>query len=298
MRAVRLHQATGPDGLELDTIAVPRPRAGEALVRVHAAAITRDELAWPTDRLPAIPSYELSGVVAVVGDDVDAVSVGEAVYALTGFERDGAAAEYVAVPAARLAPKPTGVDHLESAAITLAGLTAWQGLIDHGGLRAGQRVLITGAGGDVGRLAVQLARINGAHVIGTCSGPAARLVSELGAHEVLDGSALGPGGTTPVDLVLDTAGGAALERAVALLRRGGRLVCVAEEPAGLTAGVDARYFVVEPDRSRLVELARLVDAGSLRVDIDAVFLLSDARAAFARSTARGRRGKVVIRVVE
>lgn len=299
MRAVRLHEPTGPDGLELDTIEVPRPLADEALVRVHAAAITRDELEWPADRLPAIPSYELSGVVVAAGPEAaGSVSVGDSVFSLTGFERDGAAAEFVAVPAARLAPKPTGVDHVVSAAAPLAGLTALQGLLDHGGLDAGHRVLVTGAGGDVGRVAVQLARLHGAYVIGVCSPAAADRVRELGAHEIRAPATFGPSDTEPVDLVLDTVGGDVLERGTTLLRRGGRVVCVAEEPGVLAARVDARYFVVTPDRSQLVELARLVEEGSLSLDLDAVFPLADARAAFAHSMTRGRRGKVVIRVLE
>ena len=297
MQAVRLHRPTGPDGLELDTIEVPQPRAGEALVRVDAAAITRDELDWPTDRLPAIPSYELSGVVAAIGEDVEDVSVGELVYSLTGFERDGAAAEYVAVPADRLAPKPASVDHVVSAAVTLAGLTAWQGLFDHGGLQVGERVLITGAGGDVGRLATQLARRHGAYVIGLASRNAADHVRRLGAHEVLVGTTSRARESKPVDLALDTVGGEALTLAGTLVRNGGRVISVAEDPARV-AGQDARHFVVEPDRARLLELARLVDAGALRAAVEAVYPLAEARAAFVRSMARARRGKVVIRVVE
>src|SRR5206468_3284737 len=136
-------------------------------VRVHAAAITRDELEWPADRLPATPSYEMSGVVAAVGDGVEAPVPGEEVYALTPFDRDGAAAEYVAVPAELLASKPRSIGHPEAAALPMGGLSAWQGLFAHGGLDAGQRVLIHGAAGGVGHLAAQLARWRGAHVIGT-----------------------------------------------------------------------------------------------------------------------------------
>jgi NADPH:quinone reductase-like Zn-dependent oxidoreductase len=169
MRAIRLHAPRGPEGLVFEEIETPSVQAGEALVKVHAAAITRDELEWPVDRLPAIPSYELCGVVAAVAHDVDAVSIGEPVYALTGFDRDGVAAEYAAVPANVLAPKPSALDHVESAVIPLAALSAWQGLFDHGGLKEGQRVLIHGAAGGVGHFATQLARRRGAYVIGTSS---------------------------------------------------------------------------------------------------------------------------------
>jgi NADPH:quinone reductase-like Zn-dependent oxidoreductase len=156
------------DGIRLEEVPRPAAAEGEVLVRVHAAAITRDELEWPADRLPAIPSYELSGVT----ED------GEAVIALTPFDRDGCAAEWVAVPRALLAPKPAALDHVTAAALPMPGLTAWQGLFGHGALLRGERVLVRGASGGVGHIAVQLARWAGA--------------------EVVDGG--------PADLVFDTAG--------------------------------------------------------------------------------------------
>ncbi|HJW61678.1 MAG TPA: NADP-dependent oxidoreductase, partial [Actinomycetota bacterium] len=208
MRAVRLHRRGGPEALALEQIATPSPRVGEALVRVHAAAITRDELEWPVDRLPAIPSYELSGVVAALGQGVEGVAIGEPVYALIGFDRDGAAADYATVPAALLAPKPRTLGHLESAAVPLAALSAWQGLFTHGGLREGQRVLIHGAAGGVGQFATQLAHRRGAHVLGTASRPDHDLARGFGADEVLDGAVAGlAGAVEPVDLVFDTVGG-------------------------------------------------------------------------------------------
>lgn len=153
MLAVRLHD----DGLLLEELPVPEPGEGDVLVRVHAAAITRDELTWATDRLPAVPSYELSGVVEATG---------EAVFALTPFDRDGVAAEYATVPAAVLAPKPVGLPHVEAAALPMGGLSAWQALVVHGSLEAGERVCVTGASGGVGHLAVQLARALGATLVG------------------------------------------------------------------------------------------------------------------------------------
>jgi NADPH:quinone reductase-like Zn-dependent oxidoreductase len=299
MRSVRLHRPGGPEALVFEQIATPSPRAGEALVRVHAAAITRDELAWPVDRLPAIPSYELSGVVAALGQGVERVAIGEPVYALTGFDRDGAAADYTAVPAALLAPKPHTLGHLESAAVPLAALSAWQGLFDHGGLREGQRVLIHGAAGGVGQFATQLARHRGAHVLGTASRPDHDLARGFGADEVLDGAVADlAGAVEPVDLVFDTVGGERLERSPALLRDGGRLVSVAEEPPERVARapIETRYFVVEPDAGQLVELGRMLDRGEPRVAIESVFPLEEARAAFERSLATGKRGKVVLRL--
>ena len=255
MRVVRLHRR----GLVFEELEVPHPQAGEALVRVHAAAITRDELTWPLDRLPAIPSYELSGVVAEVAPDVRDVAVGDEVFALTPFDRDGVAAEYAVVPAAVLAPRPRSLTHVESAALPLAGLTAWQGLFDHGRLGESEHVRVLGENGGVGHLAVQLAR---------------------GRHVAAD---------EPCDLVFDTVGGEVLAAAV---RSAPRVVSVAEEAEGVT------YFVVEPNRAQLVELARLAEAGELKPAIDSVFPLEDAGAAFARVAERRKRGKVVLRVTD
>jgi len=259
MRAVRLHG----DGLRIDQIPVPELGAGEVLVRVCAAAITRDELTWPevTARLPAIPSYELSGVVATVADDIvdTDVGVGDEVFALTPFDRNGVAAEYAVVPAAVLAARPQRLTHVESAALPLAGLTAWQGLFDHGGLSDGERVRVLGTSGGVGHLAVQLA---GRQLVGD---------------------------TEPCDLIFDTVGGDALARAVG---SGPRVVSVAEEIDGAT------YFIVEPNRAELVELARRADIGELKPEIDSIFSLDDAAAAFTRLAERGKHGKVVLRVAD
>jgi NADPH:quinone reductase-like Zn-dependent oxidoreductase len=239
--AVRLHR----DGLNVEEIEAPSPRPGEVLVRVHAAAITRGELEWPVDRLPAIPSYELSGTLGDSGDEV---------YALTPFDRDGVAAEYALVPARMLAPKPARLSHVEAAALPMGGLTAWQALFVHGRLAQGERVRGTGASGGVGHIAVQLARHAGAEVV------------ESG----------------PVDLVFDTRGGE--------IPAGKRVVTIVEEVPGAT------YFVVEPDHEQLLELGALVDAGELRPEVDSVFPLTEARAAFERVAAPGKRGKVVLEV--
>jgi NADPH:quinone reductase-like Zn-dependent oxidoreductase len=289
MRVVRLRAAGGPEQLVLDETDKPRPGPMEALVRVHAAAITRGELGWPVDRLPAIPSYELSGVIEEVGAGVAGVAEGDEVFALTPFDRDGVAADYVAVRADLLVPRPRGLGHAESAAIPLPALTAWQGLFDHGRLGSGERVLIHGAAGSVGGLAVQLARAADAHVIGTASPADLDYVLEVGAHDVAaDGF---EDVLEPVDVVFDTVGGERLRRSRAVLRPGGRLVSVAEEPPG--GGV---YFVVEPNRDQLRSLANLVIGGELRPPSVEVFPLTSAPEAFARSLERGRRGKVVLSV--
>ncbi|HET9324040.1 MAG TPA: NADP-dependent oxidoreductase [Gaiellaceae bacterium] len=259
MRALRLR---GEGDLALERLEIPRPGAGAALVAVHAAGLTRDELTWPVDRLPATPSYELSGTV--VETDADGVAAGDEVFGLAPFDRDGVAADYAVVPVDVLAPKPRALSHVEAAALPLAGLSAWQGLFVHGRLEAGERVAILGASGGVGHLAVQLAEIRGAHVIRDLSGP--------------------------VDLLFDTAGAEALAGARGALAEVGRIVSVAEEPPHGT------YFVVEPDRLQLVELARLVEDGRLRPSVDSVYELTDAEDAFERLAQRGKRGKVVLRI--
>jgi NADPH:quinone reductase-like Zn-dependent oxidoreductase len=294
MHAIRLRSADGVSGLAVEEIGMPTPGPGEAVVRVRAAAITRDELDWPVDRLPAIPSYELSGVVDSPASGDDHFASGDGVYALTSFDHDGVAAEYAAVPAELLAAKPVSLDDVHAAAVPLAGLSAWQGLFEHGGLSDGQRVLIHGASGGVGHLATQLARWRGAYVVATVSPGKAERAREFGAHEVLDHPDF-ENGLAPVDLVFDTVGGDRLARSARVLRDGGRLVSVAEEPPA-DIGVDARYFVVEPNREQLGALADLIDGGHVRPAIDSVFPLSAAREAFERSIARGTSGKVVIRV--
>jgi NADPH:quinone reductase-like Zn-dependent oxidoreductase len=301
MKAVRLHAPGGVDNLVYEEVDTPAPLDGEALVRVHAAAITRDELNWPVDRLPAIPSYELSGTVVAIGQGVVGIEVGQAVYGLTGFERDGVAAEFAAVPANRLASKPEKLSHVESAAVPLAALSAMQGLFDHGHLEKDQRVLIHGGGGGVGAYAVQLADLHGAYVIVTASGERVEAARTLGADEVIDHMVADFSAIAPVILVFDTVGGDRLARSVSVVEPGGRLVSVAEEPPRdqcADRGVEGIFFIVGPNRSQLEELARLADRSQLRVPVDRTYSLAEARDAFERSLDRSGLGKVVLRVVD
>jgi NADPH:quinone reductase-like Zn-dependent oxidoreductase len=300
MNAIRLHTADGPAGLLYDQIETPQPKEGEVLVRVHAAAITRDELDWPVDRLPAIPSYEFSGVVAGIGSNVENIAVGDDVFALSSFKRDGAAADYIVVQKEFLARKPKTLDHIQSASIPLAALTAWQGLFEHGQLSKGQRVLIHGATGGVGHFAVQLAHQRGAYVIGTVSTPNLPAARKLGMDKIVDTT------TTPfedvvgeVDLVFDTAGGDRLERSAAVICQGGRLISVAAEPPQESAnalGITSLYFVVSPNREQLIEVTKFVDDGVLKPIVDEVFPLAKAREAFERSLLHCGVGKIVLRV--
>jgi NADPH:quinone reductase-like Zn-dependent oxidoreductase len=301
MYAIRLRALGDPERLAYERIDTPQPGRGEVLVRVYAAAITRDELEWPEGRLPATPSYEFAGVVTKTGAEVERTAIGDAVYALSSFDRDGAAAQYIVVPEALLAPKPHRLGYIESAAIPLAGLSAWQGLLDHGKLTEGQRVLIHGAAGGVGGFAVQLARARGARVIATTAMANVQAARELGADVVIDHTTTRfEDEVDPVDLVFDTTGGDKLNRSPQILRAGGRLVSIAAEPPQSTTdrNLPAVYFVVEPNREQLVELARLADNGELRPTIDQVFPLADARKAFERTINRRRHGKIVLRVAD
>ena len=296
MRAIVLRAVGGPEQLAHEQVATPAPGPREALVRVHAAALTRDELEWPVDRLPAIPCYELSGVVAALGPGVDGLAVGDEVYGMTAFDRDGVAADYAAIPAELLAPKPRALSHPEAAAVPLAALSAWQGLFDHGGLAAGERVLIHGATGGVGQFATPLAGRHGAHVTATTSTRGVERARELGADVVIDHTAGSwDAGLEPVDLVFDTAGGERLRSSPGVLREGGRLVSVAEEPPQAT-GVSSVYFVVEPNRRQLAQIAGLLAGGLAPPAVDSVFTLEDGPSAFERSMATDKRGKVVLDV--
>jgi NADPH:quinone reductase-like Zn-dependent oxidoreductase len=287
------------DGVVLEEVGKPSPSAGEAVVQVHAAALTRDELSWPLERLPAIPSYEVSGTIAEVGAGVTDFEPGDVVYGLTGFERDGVAAQFAAIPAERLAGKPRLLSHVEASSMPLAGLSAMQGLFDHGRLEAGQRVLIHGGAGGVGALAVQLAKVRGAHVIATATGPRVAVAGDIGADEVIDHATDSFTVIDPVDLVFDTVGGSRLAGSPAVVIPGGRIVSVAERPrSGLGAkeGVEPIFFIVEPDADQLAELARLADKGDIRVLVDRIFSLDHAREAFQRLQSGDAIGKVVLTV--
>jgi NADPH:quinone reductase-like Zn-dependent oxidoreductase len=306
MTALRAHSRGGPEVLTVERAPVPVPGRGEVVVAVHAAAITFDELNWEetwtrdgSDRTPIIPSHEVSGVVAAVGVGVTVPAVGDEVYGLIRFDRDGAAAEFVAVPADELAAKPATVGHPEAAALPLAGLTAWQALVDHAQVRSGERVLVLGGAGGVGALTVQLAHHLGATVTATIRSDVAELVRGFGADHIIDTRTDQIDSTGDIyDVVIDTVGGDALARAVTVLRRGGRAVTLSAPPPAAIAdesGFSTTFFIVTPDRSQLTELAELVDAGALRAAIAAAFPLTAGRDAFESGRVRnGAAGKTVL----
>jgi NADPH:quinone reductase-like Zn-dependent oxidoreductase len=302
MKAIRVHGATGISGLVYEDAPDPTLMIHDVLVKVAACGITHNELDWPQrtcrnghPRDPIIPGQEVSGVVTALGPGIAGISVGDEVFGLTDGYRDAAAAEYVAAEARNLAPKPRTVDHVHAAAVPRAGLTAWQALFDHGKLAKGQTVVIHGAGGAVGSMAVQLARWAGAHVIGTGRSHSRSLVLELGADRfvALDAEHL-EDATSQVDLVFDAAGGQVLAQSASIVKPGGTLVSVAAFPPFGREDAREIFFIQESNRSQLIELARLVDEGHLRPQVGGVYPLDQAVEAYRAKAAGGIPGRMVL----
>jgi len=311
MNAVRAHERGGPEQLRHERAPRPRPGPGEVLVAVRSASVTAGELGWDAtwtdradgsgrDRTPVIPSHEFSGVVAELGDGVTAWRVGDEVYGLIPFTRDGAAAEFAAVPAGAVAAKPAGLGHDQAAAVPLAALTAWQALVDHADVHAGQRVLVHGGAGGVGSFAVQLAVALGAWVAATAAGGDLEFVRTLGARTVIDyAHRRFEDWVSDIDVVLDPVGGETQARSWQVLSPGGVLVALAQPPDPEQArahGARGEFFVVEPDRAGLESVARLVEDGRLTPAVDRVVPLSETRAAYEALEHAHRRGKIVLHV--
>jgi len=305
MKAVRVRKPEGfegIDGLVYEDAPDPQPAIGDALVQVRAASFTPTELTWPLrtdrnghDRVQTIPAHEGSGVVVALGYGTAGVSVGEEVYGLIDGYRDGWAAEYVAIEARSLAPKPATVDFIEAAAIPQAALTSWQALFDHGHLESGQTVVIHGAAGGVGSIAVQLARWAGARVIGTGRAGSRQRVLELGADHFADLER--DGWETAVgqaDLVYDCIGGDVLARSPAIIKPGGALVTIMNPVQTDRDDIRVVHFVRDPSGAQLREITRLVDQGILRPEVGAVYPLADTREAFMAKSARHIPGKVML----
>lgn len=333
MKAVRLHAFGGPEVLVLEDAPRPTPAAGEILVRVQAAAINPPDLMlrdgyralppeWrPNARFPLIPGTDVSGEVAAVGEGVSRFLPGDEVYAMVRFPAalmtgSGGYAEFVCVPATEAALKPKTLNHLQAAAAPLSLLTAWQFLIDQGHDKpnpfqafrhravalAGKTVVVNGAGGGVGHLAVQLAKWQGARVIAVASGRHRALLQQLGADEILDYTQMPVEAVVrDVDLFFDAVGGPNLERFIPLIRPGGALFLV--NPLGFAGqaqaearGIRASSLQVRSHGGQLAEVAPLFDAGILRLVIDSSYSLADAAAAHQRAERGSIQGKLVLRV--
>lgn len=308
MKAVRIHDFGGLDVLRLEEVPRPQPGPGEVLVRVHAAGVNpvdrlvregamRGQL---NQRLPLTLGWDVSGVVEETGPGVARLKKGDAIYAHPDMARDGAYAEFMVVRESEAALKPRSLGHVQAAAVPLAGLVAWQALYDTAQLQKGQTVLIHGAAGGVGTLAVQLAKARGAYVIATASARNHAYLRLLGADQVLDyHTTRFEEVVSGVDVVLDPIGEDTLARSFRVLKRGGVLVSLVEEPPQEKArayGVRAVHVFVHPSAQQLTELARLIDAGRLAPHVSDVLPLADARRAHERGQSGHARGKLVLRV--
>ena len=295
-------QNAGLAGMKLVEMPEPSAAINDVLVQVYAASITGDELSWPStwvdragaERTPSIPGHELAGVVTALGYGTTGLSVGQRVFGLQDWYRNGSLAEYVAIEARNLAPLPDDIDFNNGNALVMPGLTAWQGLFQHGELKAGQRVLVHGAAGIVGSMAVQLAREIGAYVIGTGRAAHREIALDFGINEFvdLDGNALED--IDKVDLVFDVLGGDIAKRSLAVIRKGGKFVSITgwnEEQVDEVQNID---FVVEADRSQLVEIAKRFREGRLKTNIGKVITFDNAIATY-NSTDRVK-GKIIVHV--
>jgi NADPH:quinone reductase-like Zn-dependent oxidoreductase len=296
------NQAAGTAGMTLVERPEPQAAINDVVVRVHASGFVGTELGWPStwtdranrNRTPTIPGHELAGVVTALGYGTTGLSLGQRVFGITDWYRDGSLAEYAAVEARNLAPLPGDVDFTVGASLPISGLTAWQGLFEHGRLRAGQSVIAHGTAGAVGSMVAQLARLAGAYVIGTGRTADRQKALDFGAQEFvdLDNDVLEDVGR--VDLVFDLIGGAIGKRSAGLVRAGGTLVSVVGPVESRPADGLAVDFVVESDRAQLNEIVQRVRDGRLRTNIGTVASLDDAVAAFNRTERRP--GKTIIGV--
>jgi NADPH:quinone reductase-like Zn-dependent oxidoreductase len=308
VRAIRLTVDGGAPKLVEENVPQSTPGTGELLIRVCAAGITPTELLWyPTShnkkgerRTSAIPAHEFSGVVAAVGEQVTGFNNGQEVYGMNDWFSDGALAEFCLTKPSWVAQKPSGLTHAEAASIPIGALTAWQGLFDRAGLKAGERVLIHGGAGAVGIFAVQLARFRDAHVIATASALNLDFVSQLGAKQVIDYRRVRFEESIPkVDVVFDTVGGETFERSWNVLKPGGRVITIVGEKDTVTDERKKKaFFIVEPNHQQLAEISTLLEAGRLQPCVDMVLPLSQAPEAYTRELKQRRgRGKLVAEIL-
>jgi len=295
-------QAAGTAGMKLVQRPEPIASINDVIVEVYASGFVSTELTWPStwtdrtdrDRTPTIPGHELAGVVTAIGYGTTGLSVGQRVFGLTDWYRDGTLAEYVAIEARNLAPLPGDVDFTVGASLPVSGLTAWQGLFDHGRLRTGQSIIAHGAAGSVGSMVVQLAREAGAYVIGTGRAADRKKATDYGVNEFFDLDNDNLKDIDGVDLVFDVIGGDIGKRSVGLIRSGGTIVSIVGPAEAQPVNGRAIDFVVEADRVQLNEIVQRVRDGRLQTNIGKVSILDEAVATF-NSTER-RTGKTIVRV--
>ena len=310
MKAVRIHNYGGPEVLQCEDVRRPKPAPGEVLIRVHAAGVNPAD--WKVraghlkqlvpHKFPLILGWDLSGVIEKVGPGVSQFKKGDEIFSKPDTSRDGAYAEYVVVRESEVALKPKSLHHVYAAAAPLAGLTAWQALFDVAQLKPGQRVLIHGGSGGVGHFAVQLAKWKGAYVIATASTKNQELLRHLGAHKTIDYTKQRFEDIVhKIDIVLDMIGGDTQERSWKVLKKGGLLVSVVQPPDVEKArelDVRAAFVWAQPNGNKLAEIAALINADNLKVVLDRILPLSEARRAHELSQSGHARGKIVLRVKE
>jgi NADPH:quinone reductase-like Zn-dependent oxidoreductase len=308
MKAVRLRSYGGPEVLVLEEVPRPQVGPGEVLIRVHAAGVnpldwkvrTGHVKEWLQHRLPLIPGWDVSGVVEAVGPGATAFKVGDAVYGMLDFTRDGAYAEYVTTATLNLAFKPNSIDHVQAGGVPLTALTAWQSLFEVANLKSGQTVLIHAAAGGVGHFAVQFAKWKGANVIGTASAGNENFLRELGADQVIDyHTTKFEEAVHEADVVLDTIGGDTQQRSWQVLKKGGILVAtlgIASPEAARQHGVRGEGILVHADAAQLAQIAALIDAGKLKSAVTTILPLAEAPRAHDLSQTGHVRGKIVLRV--
>jgi NADPH:quinone reductase-like Zn-dependent oxidoreductase len=302
MAIVVTDRAAGRAGMKLVERPEPPAAINDVIVEVHASGFVPTEVEWPStwtdranrDRTPSILGHELAGVVSALGYGTTGLSLGQRVFGISDWHRDGTLAEYVAIEARNLAPLPGDVDYTVAASLPISALTAWQGLFQHGRLQAGQSVLAHGAAGAVGTMVTQLAREAGAHVIGTGRAADRQKALDFGSHEFVDLDDDRLEDVGEVDLVFDVIGGDIQKRSASLIRSGGTLVTVTGPPETRPDDGLAVDFVVESDRAQLTEVARRVRDGRLRTNIGNVAALADGVAAL--NPTKRQTGKTVIRV--
>lgn len=309
MIAVRIHNYGGPERMKLESIAVPKPAAGEVLIKVHAAGV--NPVDWKIREgyladviphtLPLTLGWDFAGEVAAVGKNVEKWRVGDAVYAHADLSKNGAYAEFIAVSADEIAAKPKILNWKKSAAVPLVTLTAWQALNDIGQMKQGDRVLIHAGAGGVGMAAIQLAKQAGATVYTTASTRNIEFLKSLGADEVIDYTQQDFSKLADLDIVLDTMGGEVLDKSWATLKKGGCLISIAEIPNQKLAAkhnVSANFCFVQANSGQLSEISNLIDSGDLAIEVDSVFRLDDIAKAHAKSESGHTRGKIVIQIQE
>jgi NADPH:quinone reductase-like Zn-dependent oxidoreductase len=309
MKAMRIHSYGGPEVLRFEDAPEPKPNPGDVLVQVHAAGI--NPVDWKIRQgyrkemlnhaLPLILGWDFSGVVKSAGTDAVRFKPGDQVFCRPDIMRNGAYAEYIVVREKELALKPRSLDHVYSAAVPLACLTAWQSLFDAAHLSTRQKVLIHAAAGGVGHFAVQLAKWKGAYVVSTASSNNLEFVTKLGADEVIDYQAMPfENRAVNMDVVFDTIGGEVQDRSWKALKRGGTLVSIIRPPATETAaafGVTGAYVFVQPNSEQLREIADLIDMGKIKPEVQTILPLEEAAQGHQISEAGHARGKIVLRVV-